>query len=436
MRLVHTADLHVTAGPRLVDQAETLTAMVTAMIATRPDIAILAGDLFGHEVPHRSTPDERAVLYPAVAKLAAACPVVIVQGNHDDPTDIAALAHLSGNWPITVATRAGVVDVLTPQGIHATVYMLPYPTKRWLLADRENAPRSLAEAHTAASDRVDALLRMWSHRMRRERAATIGRPQILVAHGQVAGARTAGGEVLATQEIEIRRDTLDAMPLDYGALGHIHLGQEPAERCHYPGSPVRQDFSETDAKGWNLVDIAAPGDDGAWPDDLGACKQPAASLHVGDFPRLSVRVRHRANACREFRTLIYRWAADSDSGIAPDSGPVSLISRWVTRPTDAEIAACANAEVRARVTVPEQWVATMPWADEMGRLRAAGAVRIQEERIIEPALRVARAPEVATAPSLSDQVRAYWSTLAKPPDATEHASALERLDELASEAAG
>ena len=51
------------------------------------------------------------------------------------------------------------------------------------------------------------------------------------------------------------------------------------------------------------------------------------------------------------------------------------------------------------------------------------------ERVIEPRLRV-RAPKVAAAHSLADKLRAYWGTLATPPDPAEQAAALLGLDEL------
>jgi len=130
-------------------------------------------------------------------------------------------------------------------------------------------------------------------------------------------------------------------------------------------------------------------------------------------------VEHVRTPCRTFLTLTYRWAADSDDG-AP---------RWVTRPTDGEIVKAKGAEVRMRLTVPEQWIAGCPWVEEQARVAAAGAHRVKVERVIEPRLRV-RAPKVAAAHSLADKLRAYWGTLATPPDPAEQAAALLGLDEL------
>lgn len=143
--------------------------------------------------------------------------------------------------------------------------------------------------------------------------------------------------------------------------------------------------------------------------------------YPADGERHAVTVEHRASACREFVTLDYRWAADHEDG-AP---------RWISRPTEVDLARCRRAEVRARLVVPEQWIAGCPWADELARITAAGAVRISEERKIEPVLRV-RAPAVAAAVSEADKLDAYWSTLGTAPDALEQAAARALLAQLTS----
>jgi len=415
MRIAHASDLHVTEGPRLADQAETLSGMVDAMLEARPDLVLLTGDFYGRTVPHRSSPLERAVLFPAVVRLAGVAPVVVVYGNHDHDPDLDALEHLGGEWPVIVVKTARVVEVPTPAGV-AHVYAIPYPSKRWLLAG-EDAPRGLAESQRLVGDRLGALVGLWAHRIRRRRATAPAEVHVLAAHLQVAGSSTAGGEVLAGQEIELTPAQLDGLPVDYGALGHLHLRQEPALRCWYPGSPWRNDYGEVDPKGWHLVEVMAGTTAHRADVNLGAEEAfyPGGAAH-GRHP---ARVQRRATRCRDFLTLDWRWAADHEDG-AP---------RWITRPSDADLTAAAGAEVRARLVVPEQWVAGCPWADELGRLALAGAHRVQAEKKIEPTLRV-RAPEVAAAPNHREELLAYWSTLATQPDALEQQAALDLLAEM------
>jgi exonuclease SbcD len=396
MRIAHLSDLHITDGPRLDDHRATLSAIVTAILAARPHLILLSGDIYGRTVPHRSTPGERAVLFPALVRLAEACPVAVIYGNHDFDPDLDVLSSLGGQWPIRVVKLGETAEMQTEAG-PASLYCLPYPTKRWLLAGTE-APRGLAEQQAAVEDRLRQLLTIWGMRIRAARKRAPAQPHIFLGHLQVGGSKTSGGEVLAGQEIELSSAALSDLPIDYGALGHLHLRQEVARRCWYAGSTWRNDFGERDPKGWQLVELGeALGPDG----------------------RLPLTVEHRLSPCRDFVTLAYRWAADEEDG-AP---------RWITRPTAAEIAACAGAEVRMRLTVPEQWVAGCPWDAEQQAVRTAGAHRLQVERVVEPRLRV-RAPAVAEAPSLDAKLRAYWATLGTPPLDVEQASALDGLEEL------
>lgn len=392
MRLVHLSDLHVTDGPRLEDHRDTLDRVVSRGLELRPDAWLLTGDLYGHTVPHRSTPRERSVLFPAVARMAAAAPVVVIYGNHDADPDLDALACLGSAWPVRVVKRAEAFAIPTPAG-PLNVYGLPYPTKRWLLAG-DVAPSGVQATQEAIQAALDALFTAWSARIRLGRRQRPDEPHVLAAHVQVRGSVTGSGVVLAGQEIEITADQLERLAVDYGALGHLHDRQEAAPRCWYAGSLWHTAHSTANQpeRSANLVEI------GGW---IGS---PA--LEVKPIP----------SGCRPFVTLDYRWADRGDGSVG--------WCTWQGQPHEVY-----GAEVRMRLTVPAQHVAGCPWEAEIERVRGFGAHRIQAERVIEPVLRV-RAPEVAEARTLEDKIRAYWPTLATPPRADEEAAALECLAEL------
>jgi hypothetical protein len=79
--------------------------------------------------------------------------------------------------------------------------------------------------------------------------------------------------------------------------------------------------------------------------------------------------------------------------------------------------------------VPDSLALSVPWEDELARVRAAGAHRIQAERTIEPTVR-ARVPEVTAAKTNEERLRLYWTSLESKPEAVEQAEALRLLAEL------
>ncbi len=411
MRICAFGDLHITSGPRLEDHRSTLNAIVTDMLATDPDVVLLGGDIFGTTVPYKSTPAERDVLYPELVRLANVAPIVVVAGNHCDGTDIGALVHLGGTYPIHVVSGAEAIAVQTPRGV-CNVYTLAYPWKRWLLEGEAIAGGAVG-AQAAIEERLGLILGMWGHRIRRRRATHPNEPHVGLMHVQVGGAKTSGGEVLAGQEIELSRAMLDGVPFDFIGLSHLHMWQEVAERAHYASSTWRNDHSETDRKGWLRVQVARHLDEIALP--LG--REHARQYFEGG-ERLAATVEHYASPCRTFATLDYRWAADREDG-AP---------RWIERPSPERIASCADAEVRMRLVVPEQWVSGCPWADEVAAVKRI-AHRVKEERTIEPVLRV-RAPEVAAAVTDVEKLQAYWKTTGTELSPAERAMGLAVMEEL------
>lgn len=400
--IAHTGDLHITEGPGLADQAAVLAEMLDGFAAQAPRVIIVAGDFYGHEVPHHPSPAERAVFHAWVRQCAALAPVVLVEGNHDHGPDLDTLAMVQpGEHKVYVVKTAQKLAIDTDKG-PVRVYCLPYPSRRWLFAG-EPIPRDAAEARQRTRDRMAAIFAGWQAEMEADDAAGLDAAHIFAGHIQVAGAMISGGEVHADNEVDIDRSLLAKFRCHYGALGHLHLRQQVAMPAYwYAGSPWRNDHAETEpVKGWHLVTIGAPDTDG----------------------RREAIVTHVPTNCRAWRTLTYRWAADYEDGVP----------RWQERPTDAEIAACEGAIVRLRLTVPAQWAASAPLTAETDRLACAHHVRV--ERIVEPVIR-RRAPEVADAPTVETKIAAYWrstGTIPLPEEQFAAFAALEQLNTLTDE---
>ena len=389
MKILHTADLHIEQGPRLEDQREILARIVKIARDERPDLIVVAGDIYGHTVPHRSTPSERLEAMSFVRNLSEIATVVIVRGNHDHAEDIEGLRYAAANpvWVWGDAVHYGYGRDGDPN-IH--IYTLPYPWKsHWMQGRRAS---SVEEAQAEIQSALDDLFATWRASIELQRRADPDAVHVVIGHVQVRGTEAGPGVVLAGQEIEVTRDQLEDIGADYVALGHIHARQTIGDRIHYCGSPWHTEH------GRHLPDRSVS----------------IVEVEAGKAPV----IRQIPTHCRPFVTLDYRWSQPEGED-AP---------RWTKNPTD-DVGCIVGAEVKARLTVPAQHRASCPWEEELQLLRDHGAHRVIPEPIVEPMVRV-RAPMVAEARSLPDKLVAYWDTLGTEVTAEERAMALECLDTL------
>lgn len=229
MRIAHLADLHLGfrqyakqaadgMNRREVDVAESFTRAVDAITAARPDMVVVAGDVF-----HASHPPNAALVHALqqFARLAAVAPVVVVAGNHDSPRSsdtghiLPALAAVGVQVVLRDPKRVRIGDVAV-----------------WCVPDT-GVPRCVAWEPDSSM-----------------------RYNVVVAHGEVAGA--VGGE--PGGEHDWPASTWDA-GWDYVALGHYHQQQQVAARAWYAGAieyTSSNPWAEIDGapKGWLLADLA------------------------------------------------------------------------------------------------------------------------------------------------------------------------------------
>ena len=105
VRILAICDLHVTERQREEDQRAVLARVADDADQLRPALSIIGGDLYGHAVPHRSTPTEREILAPFVQRLARWGPVVVLVGNHDVPEDLERARRCVDRWTAVPAAR-------------------------------------------------------------------------------------------------------------------------------------------------------------------------------------------------------------------------------------------------------------------------------------------------------------------------------------------
>ena len=205
MRLVHLSDLHLgyrqyqrlTPGginQREADVAASFRRAVDMVLELRPDVVVVAGDLF-----HNVRPTNPAILHAfgQFSRLTRELPeaiVVIIAGNHDTPRS---------------SETGCILRLFAPLGVHVV----------------DDAPRRLA-----FPERDLAILAVPD--VPGARPALVPeagvRHNVLLLHGEVEGMLPASVTATDRASIEISREELGVERWSYVALGHYHVYRQIA----------------------------------------------------------------------------------------------------------------------------------------------------------------------------------------------------------------
>jgi DNA repair exonuclease SbcCD nuclease subunit len=226
MRLVHLSDLHLGfrqyqrltpggANQREVDVARTFERTIDAVIARKPDLVVIGGDVF-----HAVRPSNPAILhaFAQFSKLRAALPhalLVMVAGNHDAPktTETGCILRLFK------ACDMHVVDV--------TAERLHFPARDLSILAVPDAPTAVRPVFAP-----DPTAR-WN---------------VLLVHGEVEGILPKEAMPTDRAAIEITKEELRAPEWSYVALGHYHVYRAVAPNAYYSGS-----IDYTSANAWGEI---------------------------------------------------------------------------------------------------------------------------------------------------------------------------------------
>lgn len=225
IRICHLADLHLGyrrynkitkegLNQREVDVNQAFSESVSRIIALKPNLTVIAGDLFHHVRPSNLV---LAFSFREIRRLAAGtkAPVVIISGNHDAPkrADTGCALRLFAEIPgVYVAdNKARTFDF---EDIGVSVYCLPHP-----------ALLELDQLTVRANDSY--------------------RYNILVIHAQVDEKWVSdfGGVNLDLRKVSQNE-------WDYIALGHVHMQREVSLNAAYSGAT-----EHTASNIWSEADI-------------------------------------------------------------------------------------------------------------------------------------------------------------------------------------
>ena len=213
MRLVHLSDIHLGfrqyqrqtptgINQREADIATSLRRVIDTVIELRPDVVLIAGDVF-----HTVRPTNPAILHAFLqfSRLMQMLPdttVVMVAGNHDTPR---------------TAETGCILHLFKPLGINVVD----------------------AEAKRIPVDRHDLMILavpdMQGKRPLLEPDPT-AKYNILLLHGEIEGVLPNYGRELDRSPMEITKEELAADKWDYVALGHYHVYRSVAPNAFYSGS--------------------------------------------------------------------------------------------------------------------------------------------------------------------------------------------------------
>ena len=215
MKLAHLADLHLGfrqydrqtprgGNQREADVAEAFRRAVDDLLVQRPDLIVLAGDIF-----HSVRPTNPAILYlfQQLHRLRAGlpdAPIAMIAGEHDTPRS-------AETGTILRLYEALGVEVVVDQARHLTFSKLDCSV--------------LAAPH-------QAVIQPERPALRPQRGSTIN---ILLLHGQLAGLGDKRGTAEYGGALVDQHDLAPAQ-WDYVALGHYHVAQQVAANAWYPGS--------------------------------------------------------------------------------------------------------------------------------------------------------------------------------------------------------
>ncbi|QDY07239.1 exonuclease SbcCD subunit D [Micromonospora sp. HM134] len=264
MKILHTSDWHVgkvlKGQSRAEEHKQVLAGVIEIAHAERPDLVIVAGDLYDTAAP--SPEATRLVTRALTALRRTGADVVAIGGNHDNGNALDALRPWAEAAGITL--RGGVrenpaehvVDGVTAAGERWQLAALPFLSQRYAVRAVEMYELTAAEATQTYADHLGRVLAKLT-----EGFTEPDRVHLVTAHLTVVGASTGGGERDAHTVLGY------AVPASvfpgtahYVALGHLHRSQRVIGPCpiRYSGSPIAVDFGEQEnVCSVTLVEVSA-----------------------------------------------------------------------------------------------------------------------------------------------------------------------------------
>ncbi len=249
MRILHTSDWHVgkvlKGRDRRDEHRRVLAQVIEIAQAEKPDLVIVAGDLYDTAAP---TAESTKLVTRALSALRrTGARVVAIGGNHDNghaldalrPWADAAGIELRGSFD---NPKDLLIEGTTDAGERWRLVALPFLSQRFAIRAVEMYELTEAESNQTYADLIARLIGKLS-----EPFAEPGVVNLITSHLTLVGASTGGGEREAHTIMGYAvPSTVFPQNTHYVALGHLHRSQRVIGPCpvRYSGSPLAVDFGE------------------------------------------------------------------------------------------------------------------------------------------------------------------------------------------------
>jgi exonuclease SbcD len=255
MRFIHTADWHLGRSfyntALIEDQGYVLDQLVDLARDTKPNIILIAGDIYDRAVP----PTDAVKLLDDVLTrlvLELEIPVILIAGNHDSPQRLQFGARLMRSLKLYVyGTLAEPTTFIQMPDEHGLVCFYPMPYAEPAFVSEHFQDDSINDHESA--------LRVWLETIMQNHPAHAR--SVVLAHAFVQGGVNSESERrLSLGGAETINSSVFA-GFNFVALGHLHEPQSVgSEQIHYAGSLLKYSFSECHhTKSVSLVEIDATG---------------------------------------------------------------------------------------------------------------------------------------------------------------------------------
>jgi exonuclease SbcD len=258
MNILHTSDWHIGCslyGRKRYEEHEAFLNWLLATLSKEEvEILLVSGDIFDSALPSNRA---LALYYQFLHRISATCCeyVIIIGGNHDSPSLLAAPRDLLKHLNIHVVANIGkshndeIISIMDESGnLRLLVCAVPY------LRDREIRFSQAAESiEEKGKNLIDGISSHYQELYQHAEGLRAGTeiPLVVMGHLFMAGASSDD----SSGERELYVGSLAHVPaemfppeIDYFALGHLHRAQTVGtiDTFRYSGSPLPMSFAGAD----------------------------------------------------------------------------------------------------------------------------------------------------------------------------------------------